>query len=51
MNRRKKLNQILKSKAKKANAKANPKQKPRYIAKADRTEEGIDTSAEQSSTS
>ncbi|WP_082859478.1 DUF2986 domain-containing protein [Microbulbifer sp. Q7] len=36
MNRRKKVNQILKKKAKKANDKLNPKQKPRYISKAER---------------
>lgn len=36
MNRKKKINQILKKKAKKANEKANPKSKPRYISKAER---------------
>ncbi|MBY6213035.1 DUF2986 domain-containing protein [Microbulbifer agarilyticus] len=36
MNRRKKVNQILKKKAKKANDKLNPKKKPRYISKAER---------------
>lgn len=36
MNRRKKVNQILKKKAKKANDKLNPKSKPRYISKAER---------------
>ncbi|MFT6284566.1 MAG: hypothetical protein ACJAXM_001038 [Arenicella sp.] len=36
MNRRKKANQILKSRAKKANAKLNPNNKPKYISKADR---------------
>ncbi|MBT3144699.1 DUF2986 domain-containing protein [Neptunomonas phycophila] len=36
MNRKKKINQILKSKAKKANAKLNPSNKPRYISKAER---------------
>lgn len=36
MNRRKKVNQILKKKAKKANDKLNPKSKPRYISKAAR---------------
>jgi hypothetical protein len=35
MNRRKKLNQILKANAKKASAKLAPK-KPKYISKADR---------------
>ena len=38
MNRRKKINQILKKKAKKANAKKNPSNKPRYISKAEREE-------------
>jgi hypothetical protein len=36
MNRRKKSNQILKSRAKKANAKLSSKSKPKYISKADR---------------
>ena len=36
MNRRKKVNQILKARAKKANAKLAPKNKPKYISKADR---------------
>ncbi|MEP1447638.1 MAG: DUF2986 domain-containing protein [Paraglaciecola sp.] len=36
MNRRKKGNQILKARAKKANAKLSSKNKPRYISKADR---------------
>jgi hypothetical protein len=36
MNRRKKANQILKKKAKKANEKVNPKNKDRYISKAER---------------
>ncbi|WP_416422353.1 DUF2986 domain-containing protein [Pseudomonas sp. App30] len=36
MNRRKKINQILKANAKKANAKLAPKSKPQYISKADR---------------
>lgn len=36
MNRRKKVNQILKKKAKKANDKLNPKSKPRYISKPER---------------
>lgn len=36
MNRRKKLNQILKANAKKASAKLAPKNKPKYISKADR---------------
>ncbi|MCF2947162.1 DUF2986 domain-containing protein [Paraglaciecola aquimarina] len=36
MNRRKKGNQILKARAKKANAKLSGKKKPKYICKADR---------------
>lgn len=36
MNRRKKGNQILKARAKKANAKLSPKNKPKYVSKADR---------------
>ncbi|MBL4631701.1 MAG: DUF2986 domain-containing protein [Paraglaciecola sp.] len=36
MNRRKKVNQILKSRVKKAKAKLSTKNKPKYISKADR---------------
>ena len=36
MNRRKKIKQLLEAHAKKANAKLAPKNKPRYISKADR---------------
>ncbi|BFM48630.1 DUF2986 domain-containing protein [Marinomonas sp. THO17] len=36
MNRRKKIKSILTKKAKQANQKANPKNKPKYISKADR---------------
>ncbi|WGL18414.1 DUF2986 domain-containing protein [Microbulbifer bruguierae] len=36
MNRKKKIKQILKQKAKKANDKLNPKRKPRYVSKAER---------------
>lgn len=36
MNRRKKINQLLKANAKKASAKLAPKSKPKYICKADR---------------
>ncbi|MBB5212633.1 DUF2986 domain-containing protein [Microbulbifer hydrolyticus] len=39
MNRRKKVNQILKKKAKKANDKLNPKNKPRYVSKAERAQQ------------
>ncbi|MRI35473.1 DUF2986 domain-containing protein [Endozoicomonas sp. OPT23] len=45
MNRRKKGNQILKSKAKRAKAKLAPnKDKPRYISKADRAKLEADDS-------
>ena len=47
MNRRKKGNQTLKVRAKKANAKLTPQSKPKYISKADRaklaTESNQDT--------
>jgi len=47
MNRRKKINQILKKKAKKANAKLQPKSnKPRYISKAERAEISENNEAE-----
>ncbi|MFJ4432297.1 DUF2986 domain-containing protein [Pseudomonas sp. NPDC089395] len=36
MNRRKKINQLLKAHAKKASAKLAPRSKPKYICKADR---------------
>ncbi|UVM48074.1 MULTISPECIES: DUF2986 domain-containing protein [unclassified Pseudomonas] len=36
MNRRKKINQLLKANAKKASAKLAPKSKTKYISKADR---------------
>ncbi|MDF0733083.1 DUF2986 domain-containing protein [Pseudomonas entomophila] len=36
MNRRKKINQLLKAHAKKASAKLAPKNKPKYICKAER---------------
>ncbi|GFM86800.1 hypothetical protein PSCICO_21990 [Pseudomonas cichorii] len=36
MNRRKKIQQLLKAHAKKASAKLAPKNKPKYICKADR---------------
>lgn len=38
MNRRKKVNQILKSRAKKANAKLASHTKPKYISKAEQAE-------------
>lgn len=36
MNRKKKINSILKKRVKKMNAKANPSNKPKYISKAER---------------
>jgi len=36
MNRKKKINQVLKSKVKKANAKLQKNNKPKYISKAER---------------
>ncbi len=42
MNRRKKGNQILKARAKKANAKLSSKSKPKYISKADREAPAIE---------
>ncbi|HEY8568189.1 DUF2986 domain-containing protein [Microbulbifer sp.] len=47
MNRRKKVNQILKKKAKKANDKLNPKGKPRYISKAERAKQSLDADGQQ----
>ncbi|GLT19397.1 hypothetical protein GCM10007938_31790 [Vibrio zhanjiangensis] len=38
MNRKKKINQILKAKQKKKNSKLHKSNKPRYISKAERTE-------------
>ena len=49
MNRRKKINQTLKSKAKKANAKLHRSNKPAYISKAQRAqfaEQSAENSAE-----
>ena len=46
MNRRKKIKTILTKKAKKANARLNPKNKPKYISKAERAKletESVDT--------
>jgi len=36
MNRKKKINSVLKSKLKKANAKLHPSNKPKYVSKAQR---------------
>ncbi len=50
MNRRKKINQGLKARVKKANAKLNPGSKPKYVSKADReqfaTEPGQDSASD-----
>ncbi|WP_299073532.1 DUF2986 domain-containing protein [uncultured Paraglaciecola sp.] len=46
MNRRKKGNQILKARAKKANAKLSGKNKPKYISKADRELAAAESSEE-----
>jgi hypothetical protein len=48
MNRRKKLNQILKANAKKASAKLAPKSKPKYISKADRLKLEAEASVDSS---
>ena len=53
MNKRKKGNQILKARAKRAEAKLAPKNKPRYISKAERAKLAedavVDTNAEPAS--
>jgi hypothetical protein len=46
MNRRKKLNQILKANAKKASAKLAPKNKSTYVSKADRLKLATEAVAE-----
>ncbi|AZC30636.1 hypothetical protein C4K38_2676 [Pseudomonas chlororaphis subsp. piscium] len=46
MNRRKKINQLLKAHAKKASAKLAPRSKPKYISKADRLKLAAETSPE-----
>ncbi|MFY0727205.1 DUF2986 domain-containing protein [Pseudomonas sp. NFX15] len=51
MNRRKKLNQILKANAKKASAKLAPKNKNTYISKADRLKLEAETAQEVTSAS
>ncbi|MCP1507871.1 hypothetical protein J2Y83_003844 [Pseudomonas marginalis] len=50
MNRRKKINQLLKANAKKASAKLAPKSKDKYVSKADRSKlaEGADQDASSS---
>jgi hypothetical protein len=46
MNRRKKGNQILRARVKKANAKLHPNNKPKYISKADRETETTESTEE-----
>ncbi|NAW69101.1 DUF2986 domain-containing protein [Vibrio sp. V27_P1S3P104] len=46
MNRKKRINQILKSKQKKQNAKLHKSGKPRYIAKAEREQTALSPSDE-----
>ncbi|MGY1447400.1 MULTISPECIES: DUF2986 domain-containing protein [Pseudomonas] len=46
MNRRKKINQLLKANAKKASAKLAPRSKPKYISKADRLKLAAESSPE-----
>jgi hypothetical protein len=46
MNRRKKINQLLKANAKKASAKLAPANKNKYISKADRLKLAAETAAE-----
>ncbi len=47
MNRKKKINQILKKKQKQQNDKLHKSNKPRYISKADRAKLEAETEAEQ----
>lgn len=47
MNRRKKINETLKAKAKKRNAKLHKSNKPKYISKAERAKEAESAQVEQ----
>lgn len=47
MNRRKKINDTLKAKVKKRNAKLHKSPKPKYISKADRLKEATEVGSEQ----
>jgi hypothetical protein len=49
MNRRKKINQLLKAHAKKASAKLAPKNKPKYVSKADRLKLELAAESDQDS--
>ncbi|MDR9879205.1 DUF2986 domain-containing protein [Pseudomonas allii] len=48
MNRQKKLQQLFKEKAKKANAKLAPKKKDKYISKADREKLAVEAAQDPS---
>lgn len=50
MNRKKKINSILKAKLKKKNAKLHKSNKPRYISKAERAKLESEANTEQTST-
>ncbi|KHD26907.1 hypothetical protein NM09_02500 [Vibrio caribbeanicus] len=50
MNRKKKINSILKAKLKKKNAKLHKSNKPRYISKAERAKLELEDNTEQTST-
>ncbi|CDF93535.1 MULTISPECIES: DUF2986 domain-containing protein [unclassified Pseudomonas] len=50
MNRQKKIKQLLKAHAKKASAKLAPKNKPKYISKADRLKLAAESSEESATT-
>lgn len=49
MNRKKKINQTLKQKAKKANAKLHSSNKPKYVSKAERAAQAIAVETELAS--
>ncbi|WP_053156673.1 DUF2986 domain-containing protein [Pseudomonas sp. Pf153] len=51
MNRRKKIKQLLEAHAKKASAKLAPRNKPKYISKADRLKLEAESAAAQSTPS
>lgn len=50
MNRKKKINQILKKKQKKANSKLHTSNKPRYISKAERAKMEVEEQAQAAQT-
>lgn len=49
MNRKKKINETLKAKKKKANAKLHKSNKPKYISKAERAKLALENDANQAS--